>query len=51
MTTKLRNRFKNRFAMRPLLNGKYHYRADYTVSDFKLSVGISLEKFEKLNKQ
>lgn len=48
MNTKLKNRFRNRFKMVPILNGKHFYRADYYIRDFKLSVGISLAKFKKI---
>lgn len=46
MNTRLKKRIKNR-KMASILDGKYHYRYDYTVRGFKATVWCSLAKFEK----
>ncbi|EPL7679822.1 hypothetical protein RG475_003001 [Elizabethkingia anophelis] len=44
---KLNKRFKNRFVMKPILDGKHHYRADYTARDFRSSCIATLARLEK----
>ena len=46
---KLNKRFKNRFVMKPILDGKYHYRADYTARDFRSSCIATLARLESKN--
>ncbi|CAM3884842.1 DUF3873 domain-containing protein [Elizabethkingia bruuniana] len=46
---KLSKRFKNRFTMKPILNGKHHYRADYSARDFKASCIATLARLESEN--
>ncbi len=49
MKPKIKNRFKI-FKMKPLGNTGILYRSDKDLSYFKLSVRISLEKFENKRK-
>lgn len=46
---KLNKRFKNRFTMKPILDGKHYYRADYTAKDFKASCIATLARIESEN--
>ena len=46
---KLSKRFKNRFTMMPILDGKHHYRANYTAKDFKASCIATLARLESEN--
>ncbi|AQX87152.1 hypothetical protein ATB97_10985 [Elizabethkingia bruuniana] len=48
MKNRLKNRFENRIKIRPICNGKSFMKENYKASDFKLSCGITLAKFEKL---
>lgn len=50
MKTRLKNRFKI-FKMKPLGNTGIIYRCDKDLSFFKLSVRISLEKYQKLRQK
>lgn len=50
MKPRLKNRFKI-FKMKPLGNTRILYRCDKDLSFFKLSVRISLEKFQKLRQK
>ena len=43
---RLKNRFQNRFTMKPILNGKHHYRADYSAHDFRSSCVATLARLE-----
>ncbi len=48
MKNRLKNRFDNRIKRRSICNGKSFITENYRASDFKLSCGITLAKFEKI---